>query len=60
MLDPNFITVLMNVGVVKNFTIITSNLLNLAIKFILSFLGKLLEYRCNFRFIMEKEHPSVS
>jgi hypothetical protein len=60
MLDPNLITVFMNVGVVKFFTIITSNLLDLAIKFILRFLGKLLEYRCNLRFIMEKEHPGVS
>jgi hypothetical protein len=60
MLDPNFITLLMNVGVVKFFAIITSNLLDLAIKFILCFLGKLLEYGCNFRFVMEKEHPSVS
>jgi hypothetical protein len=54
MLDPNFITILMNVGVVKFFTIITYILLDLAIKFILSFLGKLLEYRCNFRFVMKK------
>ena len=60
MLDPNLITVFMYVGVVKLFTIITSNLLDLAIEFILSLLGKFLEYRCNFRFIMEKEHPRLS
>jgi hypothetical protein len=60
MLDPNLITIFMYVGVVKFFSIITSNLIDLAIKFILGFLSKLLEYRCNFRFIMEKQHPSVS
>jgi hypothetical protein len=60
MLDPNLMIVFMYVGVVKFFTIITSNLFDLATKFILSFLGKLFEYKCNFKFIMEKEHPSVS
>jgi hypothetical protein len=60
MLDLNFITILMNVGVVKLFSIVTHYLLDFAIKFILSLLGKLLEYRCNLRLIMKKEHSSVS
>jgi hypothetical protein len=44
MLDPNFITVLINIGVVKFLSIITPYFLDFAVKFLLSLLGKLLEY----------------
>jgi hypothetical protein len=44
MLDPNFITVFMNVGVVKFLSVVTSNFLDFSIKFILNFFGKILEY----------------
>jgi hypothetical protein len=44
MLDPNFITIFMNIGVVKFLSIITFDFIDFAVKFILSFLGKLLEY----------------
>jgi hypothetical protein len=44
MFDPNFITILMNVGVVKFLSIITFGFLDLAVKLILCFLDKLLEY----------------
>jgi hypothetical protein len=60
MLDPNFITVFMNIGVVKFLSVVTSDFLDFAVKFILRFLGKFLEYLCNLRLIMKKEHPSVS
>jgi hypothetical protein len=43
MIDPNLITIFMYVGVVKLFSVVTSNLLDFAIKFILSLLRKLLE-----------------
>jgi hypothetical protein len=43
MLDLNFITIFMNVGVVKLFPIVTFDFLDFTIKFILSFLGKLLK-----------------
>jgi hypothetical protein len=41
MLDPNFITVLMNVGVVKFLSVVTPYFIDFAVKFILSLLGKL-------------------
>jgi hypothetical protein len=44
MLDPNLVTIFMNVGVVKFLSIITSDFLDFEVKFILSFLGKLLKY----------------
>ena len=44
MLDSHFITILFNVGVVKLFSIVTSNFLDLDIKLILGILCKLLEY----------------
>jgi len=44
MFDPNFITILFNVGVVKLFSIVTPYLLDLDIKLILGILCKLLEY----------------
>jgi hypothetical protein len=54
MIDP------VNVYIVKFFSIITSNCLDLVIKFILNFLGKSLKYRCNFRLLLKKEHSSTS
>ena len=57
MLDPNFITISFNVCVVKLFPIVTSYLLELHFKFVFSSLGKLLETRCNFGFIMKEEYP---
>ena len=56
MLDPNFITIGFYVCVVKLFAVVTSNLLELHFKFILGSLDKLLEARCNFRFVMKEEH----
>jgi hypothetical protein len=44
MLDPNFITIFMNIGVVKFLSVVTFDFLDFAVKFILSFLGKFLEY----------------
>jgi hypothetical protein len=43
MFDPNFVTIFMRVGVVKLFPIVTPDFLTFAFKFILCFLGKLLE-----------------
>jgi hypothetical protein len=40
MFDPNIITILMYVGVVKLFPIVTSDFLDFTFKFILLFLGK--------------------
>ena len=60
MLDPNFMTIGFNVCVVKFFFIVASNLLELYFKFILCSLGKLLEARFNFRFVMMEEYPCVS
>jgi hypothetical protein len=43
MFDPNFITIFMYVSVVKLFPIDTPDFLDYAFKFILCFLGKLIE-----------------
>jgi hypothetical protein len=60
MLDSNLITISFNVCVVKLFAIVTSNLLYLDFKLILSSLSKLLEAIGHFGFVMKKESPSVS
>jgi hypothetical protein len=44
MLDPNLITMLFNIDVIRLSFVVTSNLLDIAIKLILCFLGKSLEY----------------
>lgn len=60
MLDANLIRILLSICVGKLFVIITSYLIDLAIKLILFFLSKPFEYRCNFRLILKEEHLCIT
>ena len=58
MLDPFFIKKFLNIGVSKFRTIITSNILDLQLKFILSSFNEFLDNFLNFTLVTQKEYLS--
>ena len=58
MLDSFFIKIFLNIGVSKFRAIVTSNILDLQLKFILSSSNEFLDNPLYFAFIMHKEYPS--
>ena len=58
MLDPFFIKKNFNIGVSKFRAIVTSNILDLQLKFILSSSNEIFDNSLYFAFIMHKEYPS--
>ena len=58
MLDPFFIKKFLNIGVSEFWAIITSNILDLQLKFILIFSNEFLDNSLNFTLVMQKEYPS--
>ena len=58
MLDPFFIKKKFNIGVSKFRAIVTSNILDLQLKFILSSYNEFLDNSLNFTLVMQKEYPS--
>ena len=58
MLDPFFIKKFRNIGVSEFRTIVTSNILDLQVKFILISSNEFLDNSLNFTLVMQKEYPS--
>ena len=58
MLDPFFIKKFLNIGVSEFRAIVTSNILDLQLKFILSSSNEFLDNSLYFAFIMHKKYPS--
>jgi len=58
MLDSLFIKKFLNIGVSEFRAIVTSNILDLQLKFILSSSNEFLDNSLNFAFVMQKEYPS--
>ena len=58
MLDPFFIKKFLNIGVSEFRAIVTSNILDLQLKFILSSSNEYLDNSLNFTLVMQKEYPS--
>uniref|UniRef100_A0A0A9FGQ8 Uncharacterized protein n=1 Tax=Arundo donax TaxID=35708 RepID=A0A0A9FGQ8_ARUDO len=60
MLDADFITIVINLSVLKLGLVVTPDLHNGSFKFILSHLCKLLENARSLALVIKKESPSVS
>jgi len=58
--NTKIITIVLDIGILKLGTIVTSNFHKSAIKFILGPFCKLFEKLGNNRLIMQKEHPSIA
>ena len=58
MLDPFFIKKFLNISVSEFRAIVTSNILDLYLKFILSSSDEFLDNSLNFTLVMQKEYPS--
>ena len=56
--DPFFIKKFLNIGVSEFRAIVTSNILDLQLKFILSSSNEFLDNFLNFTLVMQKEYPS--
>jgi hypothetical protein len=57
MLNAFFIKIVFHLSVLEIGVIITSNLLDFSIKYILCSLQEFLEHLLSFTFILQKEHP---
>jgi hypothetical protein len=59
MTNTFFIKILFNVGILELGVVVTSHSLDLHIKLILGYCGKLLEYFMNLALVFHKEYPGV-